>query len=296
MGICCFLNTLKNRLKFVPFYKSQTMKLPSKSVFYWIFAVIFTLAVAEYQKMTGPTYPVRGKVTLNNKEITYKLIRTAENEIDAEMSLEVPDQSVSGTIEYKRYKSHDSLTQAPLTRKGDKLLFMMPKLEAAGKMMYEITLYSGNEQVKLADKKGKPVVMRFKGHVPYLILIPHILLMFLGLLFSSRTAIEALIRGANTYKYSLLTLMFLIPGGLILGPIVQKYAFGAYWTGWPFGHDLTDNKTIIMVIVWVFAALKLRKDPQNRVWPVAAALIVLVVYLIPHSAFGSEIDYTKVAK
>jgi hypothetical protein len=272
------------------------MKLPSKSVLYWIFAVIFTVMVAEYQKMTGPTYPVKGNVTLNNQNIKYQLIRTAENDKDAEISLNIPDQSVSGTIDYKRYKSNDSLSDAPLVRKGDKLFFLMPKLEAAGKMMYEITLKSGNETIKLLGRNGQPVVMRFKGHVPYFILIPHILLMFLGLLFSSRTAIEALIRGAKTYRYSLLTLLFLIPGGLILGPIVQKYAFGAYWTGWPFGHDLTDNKTIIMVLVWVLAALKLRKDPQNRVWPVAAALIVLVVYLIPHSAFGSEIDYTKVGK
>ena len=272
------------------------MKLPSKSVLYWIFAVIFTIAVAEYQKMTGPTYPVKGRVTLNKKIIKYKLIRTAENETDAEISLDVPDQSVAGTIEYKRYKSHDSLTMAPMIRSGERLVFMMPKLAAAGKMMYEITLQSGNEQVKISGKNGNPVVMRFKGRVPLPILIPHILLMFLGLLFSSRTAIEALIRGTRTYNYSLLTIMFLIPGGLILGPIVQKYAFGVYWSGWPFGHDLTDNKTIIMVIVWVLAALKLRKDPQNRVWPVAAAIIVLVVYLIPHSAFGSEIDYTKVSK
>jgi hypothetical protein len=265
-------------------------------VFYWIFAVFFTIVAAEYQKMTGPTYPVKGKVTLNNQKIKCELIRTAENDEDAEISLIIPDQLVSGTIEYKRYKSNDSLSTSPLVRSGDKLVFMMPKLEAAGKMMYEITLQSGSETVKLSGRNGQPVVMRFKGHVPYFILIPHILLMFLGLLFSSRTAIEALIRGADTYKYSLFTLLFLIPGGLILGPIVQKYAFGAYWTGWPFGHDLTDNKTIVMVLVWVLAALKLRKDPLNRTWPVVAAIVVLVVYLIPHSAFGSEIDYTKVGK
>ena len=34
-------------------------------------------------------------------------------------------------------------------------------------------------------------------------------------------------------------------GGMILGPIVQKYAFGAYWTGIPFGHDLTDAKNLV---------------------------------------------------
>jgi hypothetical protein len=138
--------------------------------------------------------------------------------------------------------------------------------------------------------------MRFKGPVPLYILLPHILCMFLGLLFSTRTAIEALIKGAKTYKYAIWTLIFLIPGGLILGPMVQKYAFGAYWTGWPFGHDLTDNKTLVMVLAWAFTIYKLKKDPSNRFWPVAAAIIVLVVYLIPHSVLGSQIDYTKQPK
>lgn len=269
------------------------MKPILKTTFWWIFAVIFTIAIAEYQKMTGPTYPVSGKTILNNKEIKYKLIRTAENANDAEISLDVPDQSVTGIINYRRFRSNDTLTSTQMVRSGDKLIFMMPKLAAAGKMMYDITLSHGTEKVKLAGKDGKPVVMRFKGHVPLYVLIPHILCMFLGLLFSTRTAIEALIKGTKTYKYALFTLFFLIPGGLILGPFVQKFAFGAFWTGWPFGHDLTDNKTLIMVLAWVVAAIKLRKDPQNRIWPVVAAAMVLIVYLIPHSLLGSEIDYTK---
>lgn len=267
-----------------------------KTTLWWVFAVIFTIVIAEYQKMTGPTYPVRGKVMLNNKEIKYKLIRTAENENDAEISLDVPDQTITGTINYKRFKSDDNLTSAQMQRSGDKLIFMMPKLAAAGKMMYDITLYQGDEHVNLAGKDGNPVVMRFKGHVPLYVLLPHILFMFLGLLFSTRTAIEALIKGSRTYKYALLTLLFLIPGGLILGPFVQKFAFGEYWTGWPFGHDLTDNKTLIMVFAWVVAAIKLRKNPQNRLLPVIAAAMVLIVYLIPHSVLGSEIDYTKTVK
>ena len=179
----------------------------------------------------------------------------------------------------------------------------MPKQPAAGKMMYRITLQSGQQQIRLGAKNDQPVVMRFKGPVPLYILIPHVLCMFLGLLFSTRTAIEALIKGSRTYKYALFALFFLIPGGMILGPFVQKFAFGHLWTGWPIadgGHfnifkfgDLTDNKTLTMILVWVIAVFRLKKDPKNIFWPIAAAVIVLIVYLIPHSMLGSEIDYTK---
>lgn len=285
----------------LPINKKVVMKVSLKSVLWWVFAVVFTVLMARYQKMTGPTYPVSGKVTLNNTTYKYSLIRSAENEKDAEIALNIPDTAVHGTITYKRFKSNDSLSIVPLTRKNDTLYFMMPKQPAAGKMMYEINLQRGTEQVKLNAKNDEFVVMRFKGHVPLYILIPHILAMFLGLLFSTRTAIEALINGARTYKLALWTLGFLVVGGLILGPIVQEYAFGAYWTGWPmkgilnFG-DMTDNKTLLMVLAWVFAVIKLRKDPKNKVWPVVAAVMVLVVYLIPHSMLGSEIDHTKTTK
>ncbi|MDO9254446.1 MAG: hypothetical protein Q7U54_02950 [Bacteroidales bacterium] len=282
------------------------MNLKLKSTLWWIFAVFFTIAMASYQKRTGPTYPISGKATLNGNEIKYKLIRTAENDKDAEIALNVPDTNIKGTITYKRYKSNDSLTTVPLIRRNDTLFFMMPTQPAAGKMMYEITLSSGSEQVVLKAKKDEFVVMRFKGPVPLYILIPHILAMFLGLLFSTRTAIEALIGGARTYKLALSTLALLVLGGLILGPVVQKYAFGAYWTGWPLAGDgtfnlfrlgdMTDNKTLVMVLAWVVAIFKLRKDPKNKFWPAFAAVMVMIVYLIPHSVLGSEIDHTKAPK
>lgn len=75
---------------------------------------------------------------------------------------------------------------------------------------------------------------------------------------------------------------------MILGPLVQKYAFGAYWTGWPVGTDLTDNKTLIALIGWLAAALALRTVPRPGVWIVLAAVLMLGVFMIPHSLRGSE--------
>jgi hypothetical protein len=79
----------------------------------------------------------------------------------------------------------------------------------------------------------------------------------------------------------------LILGGLVFGPIMQKYAFDAYWTGWPFGGDLTDNKTAVAALAWLCAALALSRSKRPVVWALAAAIIVLVVFLIPHSLLGS---------
>jgi hypothetical protein len=88
-------------------------------------------------------------------------------------------------------------------------------------------------------------------------------------------------------------------GGLILGPFVQKAAFGAYWTGFPWGYDLTDNKTLLMWLAWAFAAgaagFSLRaREGWVRVAVMAASVAMTVVYLIPHSLRGSQLDYSKV--
>ena len=115
------------------------------------------------------------------------------------------------------------------------------------------------------------------------------------MLLSTITGLQAVFKGKQVLTYTWLTVIFFIAGGCILGPVVQKYAFDAYWTGWPFGHDLTDNKTLLGLIFWIIALVVQYRKPGNRTWPVVAAIVFLVVYLIPHSVLGSEIDYTKQA-
>src|SRR5690606_1176779 len=95
------------------------------------------------------------------------------------------------------------------------------------------------------------------------------------------------------------TTLLMALGGMLFGPIVQKYAFGAFWTGFPFGTDLTDNKTLIAFIAWLVAlAAVLKKDASShRRWFVlAASIVTLAIYLIPHSMMGSELDYRELDK
>ena len=47
--------------------------------------------------------------------------------------------------------------------------------------------------------------------------------------------------------------MLLFAGGMILGPVVQNFAFGELWTSVPFSWDLTDNKTLVAFTFWIIA-------------------------------------------
>jgi hypothetical protein len=259
-----------------------------KSILFWIFAVIFTLAIATYQKMTGPTYPKSGSIKIADNEIKFKLIRSNSSSSNAIISIENHLNLYTGSIVYKRLNSPDDWTEVQMQRNGEKLEGSLPAQPPAGKLEYRVFLKSGSDDYALTVE---PVVIRFKGDVPLYILIPHVLFMFLAMLFSTRTGIEALIKGKYTYQYALVTVITLFLGGIILGPVVQKYAFGAYWTGWPFGQDLTDNKTAVAFIFWVIAAIKLYKDRSKKTLAIVAMTILLAIYLIPHSMFGSQLDY-----
>jgi hypothetical protein len=259
-----------------------------KIILLWIFSFIFTVAIAYYQRKTGPTYPISGKAEIAGQTVKYKLIRTHGGEDDAEIIIKDVDKSLEGMIKYKRLGTGDEWISIAMQRDGQDLKSYLPHQPPAGKLMYHVALTNGSESVLLNDE---PAVIRFKGDVPAWVLIPHIIIMFIAMMMSTRTGIEALAKGRKTYQYAWITLVTLFIGGLILGPVVQKYAFGAFWTGWPFGQDLTDNKTLIAFIFWAIAVWRLFRKPENRTWPVVAMVVLLLVYLIPHSMFGSQLDY-----
>lgn len=258
-----------------------------KSPLFWALALLVTIASAVYQRMTGPSYPVRGKTTLAGREVKYRLSRT-QGDGDAGVRVPAPTSATQGTVAWKRNKTKDSWTYVQMKREGGDLVARLPHQPPAGKLAYRVILQDGGERVTL---DGAPVVIRFKGEVPLPILAVHIVCMFVGMLLSTRAGLEYFSANPNYAKLILWTVALLTAGGMILGPVVQKYAFGAYWTGWPFGADLTDNKTAVAWLAWIIAGLRIRRNPQAGAWALAAAIITFVVFAIPHSVLGSELKY-----
>lgn len=258
-----------------------------KSSLFWALALLITIASAVYQRMTGPSYPVRGKATIAGQEVKYRLPRT-QGDGDAEVRVPAPTTATQATVAWKRNKTKDDWTYVQMTREGTDLVAHLPHQPPAGKLAYRVILQDGAERVTL---HGSPVVIRFKGEVPLPVLSVHIFCMFFGMLLSTRAGFEYFSAHPDYSKLILWTVVLLTVGGMVLGPVVQKYAFGAYWTGWPFGTDLTDNKTAVAWLAWIAAGLKIRRNPQAGAWALAAAIITLVVFAIPHSVLGSELKY-----
>jgi hypothetical protein len=257
----------------------------------WILAFILTAASAYYQRTTGPTYPLAGKVAVGGETLPYRFDRS-HGGLDAAPVRIAAFPRVRGTLVWKRYKTDDRWTDVEMRKDGNELLGELPGQPPAGKLEYFLRLQSDDSSVIVpADA---PVVIRFKGEVPLPLLIVHIMAMFGGMLLSLRCALESL-RPAPSYALRIKwTLAFLFVGGLILGPFVQKFAFDAYWTGWPFGTDLTDNKTLVAFLGWVVAAFAIRRSAQAARWVWGAAVLTFLVYMIPHSVLGSELNYKEI--
>jgi hypothetical protein len=262
-----------------------------KSILLWIAAFVLTIFTAVYQRITGPTYPISGETKIGSEIINYKLDRSHGGEGDHPITIRAEDKSLTGILVWKRYKTNDKWTTIEMTRKDEELVAHLPHQPPAGKLVYHIIIQNEEKSVILPDK-GE-VIIRFKGDVPVYFLIPHIIFIFGAMLLSTRTGLEYFNNGVKFKSLTILTFIFLIVGGFILGPIIQYYAFGAFWTGFPFGHDLTDNKVLIGFIVWLLALVSLYKFKNPKPWIVFASIVMFVIFLIPHSLLGSELDYNE---
>jgi len=258
----------------------------------WIIAIVVTIGSAVYQRVTGPTYPARGHVVLGGNAIDFRLERSHETTGDQVVEIVAPDLSVTGEVTWRRFPSSEPYRTMPLVRQDDTLRALLPRQPAGGKIEYQLRLARGSEAV-LAP--AQPAVTRFKDPVSTPVLIFHVLAMFLGMLWSTRAGLAALV-GGPTRALAWTTLALLGVGGFFFGPWMQYQAFGDYWTGVPFGFDLTDNKTLIAAAAWVFAVIRVRKDRPARAAVGAAALVTLVVFAIPHSVWGTEIDWNSLPR
>lgn len=262
----------------------------NKTVLAWSIAIVITILAVLYQRATGPTYPKKEKITYNNQEFKLKLLRSSGGEEDAPIELKMNVENLNANIFYKKFKTDDVFAAVPFNKEGEKYIARLPNQPPAGKLEYYIEIKNTDESIiRIPEKEN--VVIRYKGLVPTYILAPHVLFMFLAMLLSTLAAVFAIFKMQEQRLYGQLSWLFLLLGGMILGPLVQKFAFNEYWAGIPYGWDLTDNKTLIGFTFWTIAVLLNYKKPRPYV-TIVAAIIMLAIYSIPHSMYGSELDHS----
>lgn len=222
---------------------------------------------------------------VDGKVVPYRFSRshTARTPMKVAIRTDVP--GLRFILSYRRFRTGDDWNSVAMDWDGDAYSAFIPGQPPAGKIEYRVFTGSDSHPEHLGPST---IVVRFKGKVPAVLLILHILFMMAGIVLCVRTGLESLREKPRLRTLMKSTLTALIGGGMIFGPLVQKYAFGDLWTGFPLGTDFTDNKTLLVVLFWIAAYFLYRR---SRWWVFAAAVLMIVITLIPHSMGGSELDY-----
>ena len=228
-----------------------------KSIVFWTIAVIITIASAIFQRVTGPTYQLSGSVMFEGKKIDYKLDRSHSSSSNYKIEIKTGDTQIKGVVKWrKNYREREPFIDVEM-KSGQVLTAEIPAQAPLEKIQYMVELHKDSSSVTIpADK---PVIVRFKGDVPLWVLIPHIFAMFFAMMLSTRTALESADNLKKIEKLAYWTVVFLFIGGFLLGFMMNHFAFGQMWGGFPIGNDITDNKTLIAFIGWVLAYYMIKK-------------------------------------
>jgi len=166
---------------------------------------------------------------------------------------------------------------------------------------FEVTTAAG-EKVRVPSDPEQFFLIKYKGQVSGVVLVLHIIFMFGSFYFMIQSLVSAIgiladrIPKVEAVRMTRWVLVCSFIGGWPLGIILNYQAFGVLYEGFPFGYDVTDNKTQLMFLFWLFSALLVRgsffasDESRDRLGPrgfaiavIASFVVSLSLFLIPHS-------------
>lgn len=265
-----------------------------------IAAVLIVLALFVLSRITGPNFRYRVEASGDGFTLSHKAPRTSEGTGPAKLDLEVSgDTSSIASLDLVGHPMNDpekeeAFPPSSITGQtgGPRVYhFEVPFHRWATKYLYVFQARLLNGQIVPLDRKGTPMVVRFRGEVPLFSLGLHILGMFGGFLLMVLGAFAAadFLRGRGGAGPVLRLggwgwAVFAI-GGLPLGFLMNWYAFRTIWEAWPFGADVTDNKTQVALVVYGLGLLAfLWKKNRAAAWLVlAGTAVAFAVFIVPHS-------------
>jgi len=152
-----------------------------------------------------------------------------------------------------------------------------------------------------AKERAEGFTVKVKGKPNTYLLLTHVIIIFIALfffLFAGYLSVRAL-----QHRRSLLyiprvaflgTAIFFV-ASIPLGMAVAYQTYGVPWTGFPVGDDLTDNKSLVILIYWIVCAVLYRgslwrKDPSHDLLPMitlpyvhlAGSILAAVLFALPH--------------
>ena len=279
-------------------------------------------AIAVYSMVYGMMTPDMHRLTRPSAAINYVFVPDDDEFTRSKHHVEGTFWSSSGdslevSVLYKKRGSAFEEARLERISGSDKYSFPMPSLARGERFFYYLRVRDsrGNEaEIKpkrnLMDKlfaagREKLFYVTYEGRPPKPLLIFHVafivgamLLMLHGFHFALVHVFNG--RGLAAAYWTLLAAWLLFTISVLpLGFSVAKSAFGVGWSGFPVGSDITDNKSLAVVLYWAVVLMRgwrpqrgefaTKTGKMSGVTFAGLSLLGIVLtvlaYAIPHSIF-----------
>jgi len=272
-------------------------------------AFVLTLVLLGFARKTTTVQSVHKTVEKSGILIDHNTMPKKVGEGDAVISVKVIGAKEVKLFYKIKNGEFQSVYMTPKEEESDVFVASIPHHKKGTKAWYYIEAQKqiGDKEitVSLPDRDSpnfKPILLKFQGSVPSYIIVSHVFCNFAAIFFSVLAIFSAvdLKRGKSTLKksvlFSLLTFIFLFSGFFILGCALNYFAFGVMWEAFPFGHDVTDNKSQIILLSWLVTLFLVKgtilgKNPSKNLvsektystMVIISLVVTVLMYLIPHS-------------
>jgi hypothetical protein len=179
----------------------------------------------------------------------------------------------------------------------------LPPMEKGTKLKYWIAVTNVEQtKVRVPADDGKFGVLKYKGEASKLVIVAHVIFMFAAFFFMVMSTLAAvdILRGredkTNAVRAARWVLVTTFIGCWPLGFILNYQTFGPLWEGFPFGYDITDNKTQVIFVLWLVSMLLAwgsfigKGEERDRLGRTGLALAIIVcfvlslaLFILPHS-------------
>ncbi|MBN1504668.1 MAG: hypothetical protein JW952_06395 [Candidatus Eisenbacteria bacterium] len=276
-----------------------------------LYFMVYSMMTPDMYRLTDPSVPINYAFVPDDDEFS-----RSKHYVEGTFWSPAGD-SVEVSILYK--KRGTSFEEARLQQLGggDKFAFALPSLAIGERFFYYLRVSdaAGNEvEIKprrnvmdrlVAGGREKLFHVTYEGRPARSLLVLHValimgamLLMVHGFHFSLVHILSG--RGLAAAYWTLLAAWFTFTISVLpLGYAISKSTFGVGWTGFPVGTDVTDNKSLVVVLYWAVVLLRgwrpLRGEFTFRTGRMSGTtfaglsllgiVLTIVAYSIPHSIF-----------
>lgn len=280
------------------------MSRPGMAVFRIVVGIVVTILLLGVARRISTRRPNELAAELGNMRIEHVSVTEQVGPGGPAVSAGiVSDENIEPSILYSVVGEEETRRINMVHTGGGRWEAYLPHIEKGMRVQYALTVRGEDgSTVRLPEEEGSFLLVKYKGEVSPVVLALHIIFMFGAFYFMIQSLWSAIdILSTGTGKRSAVSnarwaLGCTFIGGWPIGFILNYQAFGPVWEGFPFGYDITDNKTQLMFIFWLVSLLLVwgsfigkgeEKDllgPRGFAFAVLLSYIIsLFLFIVPHS-------------